>query len=79
MTQQVLGKLLVDNYDSGREVRGHSGKPGRIFGGLNLEIGVGQNGGHRTQHHGAGKYRHGGDSLRHDNDDPITRSYALIQ
>ena len=48
--QQLLWERIVDQYDPGIKVAGHSCQSGAILGRLNLEIGVRENCRHRGYH-----------------------------
>src|ERR1019366_10034929 len=78
MAEQVVGKLFVDHHDLGREVRGHARQSKAILGGLNLEVGIGENGGHRAQRHRSNECRHRRNALRHDDDDAVAGGNSMV-
>src|SRR6202035_1084940 len=51
---------------------------GAVFGRLNLEVRIREEGGHRAQHHRSDKGSHRGNALRHDDDHSITEARAVV-
>ena len=56
--QQLFGKLVVDHDGPGVQVCGHARQSGAVLRRLNLEVGIGQDGGNGAQHHGSGEAGH---------------------
>ncbi len=48
MAEHIFGKILIDDDHAGSEVRSYSGKSEAIFRRLNLEVGIGNDGGYRA-------------------------------
>ena len=78
MAEHVVRKLTVDDDNLGLEVGCDSGESRSVLGRFNLEIRIGEEGGHRAQYHGADESRHRGNALRHDDDHAIAGRHALV-
>src|ERR1700686_2931509 len=78
MIEHVVREFCIDEHSFGLEIRGDAGQAGATFGRLDFEIGVSEERGHCAQHHRSDKRGHRGDALGHDDDHPITKSYAVI-
>ena len=79
MAKQIVGKLIVDHNRFGLEISCHSRQSETVFRRFNLEVRVGENCGNRAQQHRAGKRRHQGNSLRHDQDDAVAHSNSVAR
>ena len=78
MGERILGKILIDDDHAGSEVRSYSGQPETVFRRVNLEIGIGNDGWYRAQHHGANEDRHRRNALRHDNYHAVAMGYPIV-
>ncbi len=78
MPQQVIRKFIVDDHDLRVKVRGHTGQSETILRGLDLEVGIGQDGRYGAQKHGSDEGRHQRDALRHDEHNAIADGNAIV-
>lgn len=71
MTEQVIGKFVINHDGFAAQIGGHASKSGPVLGGLDLEVRVREEGWDRSQHHRADEGGHRSDRLRHDDDHAI--------
>ena len=60
------------------KVGGHPGQSEAILGGLDLEVGISQNGRHSSQKHGANESRHQRNALRHNEHNAIADGNTVV-
>ena len=78
MAEHLFGKILIDDDHAGPEVCRHSSQSEAIFCRLNFEVGIGNDGRYRAQHHRSNEDRHRWNALRHDNHHAIADSDSMI-
>ena len=78
IAEQFVGKSFVDHDEFGGQVCSYSGQSGAVLGRLNLEVGVGEECGHRSQHHRTHESSHRGNALRHDEDHAVALGHVFV-
>jgi hypothetical protein len=77
-SEHLFRKFLINDDQLGFEIRCNSRKARAVFGGLDLIVGIRKKCRNSAQHHRSGKDCHRGNTLRHDDDDPIASGCPLL-